>query len=496
MKIDTQYLEDHQVKLTVEIDAQPLEDAKHRAARAIAKRVKIPGFRPGKAPYNIVERTVGEAAILEDALDILIKDLYPKVIEEAGVKPYGPGQLENMPSLDPPTFEFVVPLDAELTLGDYKAIRILYELGSIPESEVDRVIHDLRDRQAILEPADRPAQEGDQVFIRLSGKRKQIEEGKDPNLVKDRSYTVVIESEDADTSQEWPFPGFSRHLIDLSVGDEKVISHTFAEDSGYESLRGIEAEFHLIVEEIKSRSLPDLNDEFAQAVGDYETLEALRSTVRTNLEGQAKAEYDDEYNHKIISKIIEEATIKYPPQMLAHEIEIYIDQLENRLAQQNMDMDTYLKMRQIDMDALSQEITPVAQDRLKRSLTLFEVARAENIEVPQKEVEAESMRALSEIGQQLSPDQIRKSITNDVIQGMVGNIAVDMLVKHTLERLQVIAKGESTPQTTDEPEDISVENTVEEIVSETQSIHEDTTHLEPDTSGNDVQEDTNEDEEG
>ena len=117
LKIETNYLEDHQAQLKVEFDAEQLNDAKQRAARKIARQTKIPGFRPGKAPYGIVLRTVGEAAILEEAMEILIDDQYPKIIEESKIKPYGPGQLENVVSFDPPIFEFKVPLDAEVTLG-------------------------------------------------------------------------------------------------------------------------------------------------------------------------------------------------------------------------------------------------------------------------------------------------------------------------------------------------------------------------------------------
>jgi trigger factor len=121
LKINKEYLEDHQVKIIVELDPEPLERAKHQAARSISRKTKIPGFRPGKAPYHVIERTVGESTILENALDILIEDIYPKVIEESGIHPYGPGTLDNMPSLDPPIFEFIVPLDAEVKLGDYES---------------------------------------------------------------------------------------------------------------------------------------------------------------------------------------------------------------------------------------------------------------------------------------------------------------------------------------------------------------------------------------
>ena len=186
-----------------------LEEAKHRAARQdCPTQVKIPGFRPGKAPYPIVLRTVGEETILEDALDILVKDIYPKIIEESKIKPYGPGSLENMPKLDPPTFEFIVPLEAEVTLGNYKDIRISYKLKPISKKDINKVLEDLQERQVVLEPTDSPAKDGDQVYIKLSIIRLHPSGDETPSLVNDRRLPVVISSNSSD-KKEWPFPGFS-----------------------------------------------------------------------------------------------------------------------------------------------------------------------------------------------------------------------------------------------------------------------------------------------
>ncbi len=153
MNIEQQILDNHQVKLTVQLESSKLEEAKHRAAQHLSQHKKIPGFRPGKAPYPIVLRNLGEETILEEALDILVKDIYPKIIEEAKIKPYGPGSLENMPTLDPLTFEFVVPLEPEISLGDYKQIRIPYKLKSISKKDINKVLDDLRERQVLLEPS-------------------------------------------------------------------------------------------------------------------------------------------------------------------------------------------------------------------------------------------------------------------------------------------------------------------------------------------------------
>lgn len=451
LKIETTYLEDHQVQLKVEFDVDQLENAKQRAARKIARQTKIPGFRPGKAPYGIVLRTVGETTILEEAMEILVDEQYPKILEESNVKPYGPGQLENVVSFDPPVFEFKIPLEAEVTLGNYHAIRIPYELLPVLDSDVDRVIDDLRERNVVLEPVERPAEPGDQVFIRLSGTRLNPAEGESSVLVTDRPMPVTIAMDDAEQSSEWPFPGFSRTLIELSAGDQKTLSHTFTDDSPYESLRGKAAEFSVTVETVKSRTLPELDDNFAHTVGEYESIDALREDVRTSLEAERKQDYEEEYNNKIADELFKVASWKFPPQMLDHEMHLFQDQLENRLAQQNMDMDTYLKIRQMDEAGLKEEIKPLAEQRLKRTLILMEIARQQDLKVTEDELSAESMRTMDRLSHMVPADKARKTFTDEFVRNMIGNIGADLLIQHTWEYLHTIARGEIAEVTAPAP---------------------------------------------
>jgi trigger factor len=453
LKIESQVLEDHQVKLKVEIEPEPLESAKRRAAREIAKKAKIPGFRPGKAPYNIVERYAGPKAILADAMDLLVQDLYPKIIEEAGIKPYGPGRLENIVSTEPPVFEFVVPLEAEVTLGDYNAIRFPYEPKEITDKDVDNVLENMRQQQAVIEPVERPAQEGDLVTVKLKAERKQVEEGETPILIRERSIPIIVQPERTEPAEkdenaqeplpEWPFPGFSRNLIGLSVNDERTLLYTYPEDSSFEMLRGKEAEYHFVVETVKSRTLPEFNDEFAQSQGEYENLEALRKDVRSRLGEEAQQAYDDEYGNKIIDELVNSATIKYPPQMLEEETRQLLRNLENRLAQQGLDMETYLKTRSTDLEGLTKEYSPMAEQRLKRFLVLYEVASKENIQVPEQEITSEATQMINQLSQSLSPEQARKAITPEFFSSLTGNVTADLLIRHTIERLRVIAKGEA-----------------------------------------------------
>jgi trigger factor len=503
LNIETTQLEDHQVKLTVEIEADSLEQAKRRAARRLSKHTKIPGFRPGKAPYNIILRHVGEETVLEEGLELLVKDLYPKIIEEAEIRPQGPGKFENIASMDPLKLEFIVPLAAEVELGDFRSIRFPYELDPVGDDEVNRVIENLRNRQAIEEPVERPAQESDHVYLKLSAERSNPGEGEKATLIDNQSFSVIIPPAEEETDGEWPFPGFSRQLIGVKSEDQKTIQYTFPEDTNFESLKGVTANFTAQVEDVKSRTLPKLDDEFAQSVGEYETLEDLRKDARQTLEKQALDAYNDEYNEKIITALLEDATIKYPPQMLEEEIDEVIHQLEHRLHDQNLDLETYMKTQNLDEEGLREEVKPTAEDRLRRSLILLEVAKAEDIQVEKEDLQAETERTLGAMASYMKESDLKRLSNQGLVSNLVGNIMAEMRIEGTLDRLRSIAKGEiesteeevvisseetssddSASKQTESPEDTSREDTFEPNIApedETEANQETPNKEEPPT---------------
>jgi trigger factor len=474
LKIATEQLDDHQVKITVEVESDEFENAKRRAARKIAKEVKVPGFRPGKAPYPVIERQVGAAAILEEAIEILANDLYPKALDEAEITPYGPGQLENVSSVDPVTLEFITPLEAVVELGDYHAIRIPYELEPVSDEDVEHTLTELRNRQAVIEPVERATAEGDQVRIMLSGTRLNPQEGDNPVLIEERSLPIIIDRQDDDVSEEWPYPGFSQALVGMQAGDEKTIVYTFPEDAHFEALRGAEAEFHIKIEQVAQRQLPELDDEFAKTVSDEDTFEKLQELIRKELGESREHDYNHAYEDDVIAAIIAGSTLKYPPQMVDRELDDLISDLENRLAQQGLDLETYLKITDKDMDAMRAELRESAEKRLQRSLVLFNVATAENIKVNPEDVQEETEQTLGYLSQTMPEKEFKKINTRGRVQNIVGNIMMDMLIRQTIARLRLIAQGqwqadEQSPEDAengDETPDESVSETVEEMVNE------------------------------
>lgn len=450
MKIEKQVRDDHQAKLTVEVEAEKLEEMKRRAASQIARKVKIPGFRPGKAPYAVIVRQVGEAAILEEAIELLVDEIYPEVLKEAQIKPYGPGQLENVASMDPLTLEFLVPLEAEVVLGDYRSIRKDYEPTQVSEQDVQKVLESLRERQAIIEPVERPVQAGDVVTARLSARRLNVKEGEDETVLREQSFPILVrdaehaeDDSDDERAVERPFPGFSKHLIGATPGDEIIITHTYPDDYDEEDLRGADVEYRLVVENVKARTLPELDDELAKSLGEFENLEALVQQIRQNLEEEALDEYHEVYDAEVIDQVIEQATIKYPPQMLEREIDSLIHDLGHRLERQGLDLELYMKVRKLDQEGLRKEIEPVAEKRLKRSLVLMKLGEAEKIEVPPEELERESINAMNQLYGSLPEKEARKLLKQEVYTTVISNVLVDMMIERTTSRLRDIASGKA-----------------------------------------------------
>lgn len=452
MKIETELLEDHQVKLIAEIDDQLYESFKHRAARKISQETKIPGFRPGKAPYNIVLRTVGEGAIQQEAIDLLIDEHYPKILEEAGVKPGGPGRLDDILSLQPVKLSFVVPLEPEIDLGDYRSIRLPYEPKPLQDEEIEKFLKRLRRSYATLEPVERPAQLGDLVFGSLEGRLVHPSEGEDPLVVRPTPIQTLVAPVEEQEGDEYPFPGFGLQLIGLSAGESKSITFQYADDADDENLRGKEVEFTVQVASVKALILPDLDDEFAKSVG-YETSEEMRSTIRNHLEEDARESYDRQYFARLIDKILEGATVKYPPQMLEREIEEVLHDVEHNLSHQNLDLETYLKMRRLDRQTfIDQEVKPVAIKRLERSLVMDEVARMEKIEADENEISSEYSQALSELQNAGDLRRIQRRIGTQQLANVIAMEAINRVMnRRVLERLKQIATGQADVEPANQP---------------------------------------------
>lgn len=446
MKIETHPREDHQVTMVVELEPEKLEGARRKAARRIAEKVKIPGFRPGKAPYDVVRRLYGDGVLTEEAVEILVDEIYPEALKEADIKPAAAGALENIESLEPPKFIFTVPLLPTVDLGDYKSARLPYEWVEPAESEVEEEIENLRRMYATSETVERPAQEGDYVLVAVTGHKADAEEGAEP-LLERPSYAAVMRSNAKEG--EWPFPGFSKELVGAKPGDVVEFNHQYEDNFEDESLRGQTVHFSVTIKSIRGVTLPELNDELAQKTGLGQTVDELRQKMRENVHRESQGKYDDEYFVKLLEQIKAGATIKYPPQVLDHELEHVLEDMERRLKSQGLEnLEKYFTMVDTTREKfIEEQARPVAQKRLERGLIMDELARVEKIDVDQQSLEEEFGNMWATLAM-TNEDFARETKggtkpTREVVDAVAMDSMNRLVTRRVLERIKAIATGQA-----------------------------------------------------
>jgi len=432
LNIEKQYQDDHSTKLIVEVNPEQMVAYKKKAATRISSQAKIPGFRPGKAPYDVVLRTYGEAAITETAVDIFIDKEYSNILKEADVNPGASGTLEKIESMDPPKFIFRVPLAPEIDLGDYKSVRLEYKWEQPEQKDIDAALEDLRQMYASTETVEREIASGDYVLLDTKSETEGLTR---------TGFATFVREEGRPT--EWPYEGFSKNLIGLKSGDVKTIKHKFPKDWEVEELQDKDVEIEATIKTVRGVTLPEVNDEFAKMTGAGETVDALMEAVKKDVENRSQAQYDDVYFVDLIEKLKEGATIKYHEHTLEHEAEHVLSDLSNRLSQQGMDLDTYFKVRNTTREEfIKTEVEPVAKKRLERGLILDEIVKVEKIELDNEALQAEYINAINSLAMQgVDLNKGGKKRQNEMSQAIAMDAASRVMTRKALDILKDIATG-------------------------------------------------------
>jgi trigger factor len=442
LKIETTPREDHQVRIVAEFEPEFMEKFKRQAAKKISQDSRIPGFRPGKAPYEIVRRAYGEDAIRKEAVELMLDEVYPGVIKEADIKPSGPGDLEEIISYEPPKFAFVIPLMPSVELGDYKSIRKDYAKPEVTEEQIDQVIKNLRANYSTAEPVERPAQEGDLVSVKIKGTLVNPAEGEEPEVFKENTVQMIVGENEFEVD-DWPYEGFTRELIGLKTNEEKSVTHSYPQDYDEENLKGKEVNLEFTVASVKSLTFPELNDEFAQTLGEYSDVAALRESVRQNLKENDEREYENNYFTELMDQIIAVSTIKYPPQVLQEEEDRVLHSLEHDLEDRKMDLPTYLKTLNKDqVTFMKEDIEPVAKRRLERSLAMDELARVENVQLDVEQLQKMVEANMQMYAQNPEVAKLNKAQAQNFTQNLTMDTAARMLNQAVMKRIKAIANNE------------------------------------------------------
>jgi len=459
LKIESKELEGRQVELTVEVPDEQLQRALRSAARRLSKESKIPGFRPGKAPYEVILTKFGEETVFEEALDDLGQEIYRASIEQAELEPYAPGIFNEVVSREPLTLRFTVPLAPVIELGDYRSLRIPYEPPEVTDEALEEALEELRQRQALIEPAERPSDDGDVVVLDVFGELADAGEEEDRRLLDTKGVSVLVEEE-----TDFPVAGVYEHLKGLSAGEERSFEHTFPEDYQAEDLRGRSARFDLKCLEVKSRLVPEWSDDLAQTIGEFESLLDLRVKLRESLQKQAEREAEGAYTEEVMERLVQQANVSYPPAVLEEETERMLRDLSVRLRSQNLTLEDYLKVESKSLDDLRAELEPDARERIARGLILGEIVDLEKLDVDDEEVEKEIERIVQPLGSE-GTQELKKAFQSDAGR---RRVALDLLTEKAVDRLLAIARGEEidAPPAADEPTAVEDEVAVLETGAE------------------------------
>ena len=372
--------EKNDVKFTMEFTAEEFENAQIKVYQKAKDQFQIDGFRKGKAPRSIIEKHYGEGVFFEDAIDDLFREHYGKAL----------GELE-LEVIDSPAAEFskiakgegftvtiTVPCFPIVEVKDYKGVEIDKIEQEVKDEDVENKIKALQKRNGRMILVERPAKEGDTVLLDYSG------------FVGDEQFEGgTAERQELKLGSGMFIPGFEEQLVGATPGEKKDVVVTFPEEYHAEDLAGKEAVFHCLVHEIKEEQLPELDDEFAKDVSEYDTLEELKKANRERLEAYAKAGSESQMKDAALGKVVEANEVDVPGTMVEDEMDRMCQELDQQLRYQGMSLEQYLQFTGKDMAAFRNELRPDAERQVKTRIILMGIVEAEGIKVSQEEMEEE-----------------------------------------------------------------------------------------------------------
>ncbi len=443
-----------EVTLSILMDSEDEEPFLNRSYRRLAGRVRIPGFRPGKAPRSIVESHLGRATLVQEALEFMIPESLDQVLREHEIRAFTEPQLEVL-DLEPVSFKAVVPLEPTVDLGDFQSIRLQPAEVEIGDEDVTSVLERLQYESAPWEPADRPVVFGDLVTMNVHGAIA----GED--VINDDGVDYIPQMDN-----NLPVPGFSVYIEGMTEGQDKEFSLPLPEDSIPEDSAASECHFRVEVLSVKEKQLPELDDEFAKGVLEgFDSMEALSEHIRQRLTEDAETTALRELERNSLEEVKKIATIQASEIIYQREVESIREDHERTLRNQRLDMDTYLRFVGQSEQEWLEQLRPQAEDRLTTFLVLRKLAEQEEVEVESSEVDAEIDRLMENSSEETADGLRRMLSTNDSRE----SIRSSLLNRKVMARLVEIVKGDDAGGSGEsgEPEESASE--IEEPSAEVQT---------------------------
>lgn len=422
MKASWEKIEKNLGVLQVEVDAERVAVALDKAFKKIIVKVNVPGFRKGKVPRPIFEKRFGVESLYQDAIDILLPEVYTEAIQETNIEPVDRPEVdvEQFAKGESFIFKAKVTVKPEVKLGEYKGIEVAVEEAVVTEEEVTAELERLQQRHAELVVIDEDtAKEGDTVIIDFEG----FVDGTAFEGGKGERYTLELGSKSF-------IPGFEEQLVGLGTGDFKDVEVTFPEVYHAEELAGKAAVFKVKVHEIKRKQLPALDDEFAKDVSEFDTLDAFKEDLNKQIKERKQKENEGKREAEIVEKAAEAAEIEIPQAMIDTEVDHMVRDFDNRLQAQGMNLDMFMTFSGQTIEDMKQQMQADAQKRVRNNLVLEQIAKEENIVATDEDVNEE----LSQMAEayKRSTDEIRSILSAN---GSLANLTEEVAIRKTVKFL-------------------------------------------------------------
>lgn len=430
--ISSKVAEDKRVELEIKVEKDVFTPAVERAIKKRSSSIAMPGFRKGKAPRNLIIKTYGMGLFYEDAVNELYPSAYKDAVDASDIEPVDTADIEITDVNDDGfTFKAIVTVKPEVKLGTYKGIKVTKAVEVIDDAKVDGQIEATRERNArLVTVTDRAAEEGDTATIDFEGFVDGVgfEGGKGENYLLNLGSGTFI-------------PGFEDQVIGKNLEEEFDVNVTFPEEYGVESLNGKEAVFKVVIHELKQKELPELDDEFAKDVSEFDTLAEYRADIKAKLEASAEQNADANVENSIMKEISETMETEVPQAMIESRIDDLVRDFGYRLQMQGLNMEQFLTYTGNDMKAFRDTFVEQAKQQVLVRLALEAIVKEENIEITEEELEAEYIR-LSE-QHKLEIDKLKGLVSEkDLKSDLACNKALD-LVKSSAEVTIGVASDET-----------------------------------------------------
>ena len=421
MNVKSVEKENGKAKVVVEIDKPEFEQALNKAYAKCRKDIMLPGFRKGKAPRKMVESMYGATVFYEDAVNEIFPEIYTTAIVDQQLKAVGSPSVSNMDTPDEGGVVLTIETELypEVTLGQYKGIEVPKREVKVEESEVDAEVNRMAERNARIETVDRAAQMGDTVVIDFEG----FEGGKPFQGGKAEDYSLTLGSGSF-------IPGFEEALVGAVAGEERDVNVTFPENYAKE-LAGKPAVFKCKVHEVKESIKPELDDEFAKDVSEFDTLDALKNDIRERFTKSREEQNERAFESSAVQLAAANMTCNVPACMIDEQVDHQIEQFAYQLQSQGMKMEDYTKMIGGDLSSLRQSMRPMAEQTVRSDILLSEIARAENLEVTDEEVE-EELKKLAE-QYQMELDKVKAAVDTAAVKSdLMGKKAAKIITDNAV----------------------------------------------------------------